>query len=289
MKKPNLFMVGAPKCGTTSLAKWMGEHPEAFLSEIKEPYYFADDLNIGRIKSEKDYNSLYEKARNIHRVVFEASTGYLYSKNAINNILKYCDDKPKFLMVFRNPIEMVYSLHSQLYYMGWEDIGDFETAWFMQEKRAYGEMIPKSCNEKKVLLYKEWCLLGQQLERFIKNSAGCDYYIIWLEDIAFDSKTEFLKLIDFLGIDKRFLPSFKVHNQNKGYRSRHVQLFFDVAYKYKYKLGIKKEFGLSRFNSKKKKRKDMSEEIKKRLIKEFRDDVLLLQDITGRDLRKWLV
>ena len=289
MKKPNLFIIGAPKCGTTSLAKWLSGHPEVFLPEIKEPYYFADDLNIGRIHSEKDYNSLFKNCKKSHKIIFDASTGYLYSNNAINNILRYCDKSPKFVIMLRNPVEMIYSLHSQIYYMGWEDIADFETAWFMQEKRKIGECMPKNCPEKKVLQYKEWCNLGNQLRGFIENAQGSEYHIMWLEDIRKDSKSEYLKLLDFLGLDKSELPSFNAYNPNKGYRSKKIQILLSNLYKYKHKLGIRKEFGLNRFNSIERKREEMSGEMRGLLVKEFKNDVLLLQKITKRNLSEWMI
>ena len=288
MKKPNLFIVGAPKCGTTSLSKWLSNHPEAFLPKIKEPYFFADDLNIGQVKGEKDYNSLFKNIKNIQKIVLDASSGYLYSTNAISNILKYCDEKPKFVIMLRNPVQMVYSLHSQIHYMGWEEVADFESAWFMQEKRKRGELLPKNCPEKKVLLYKEWCKLGHQLREFMGKAEGCECYIMWLDDLREDSKKEYLKLLDFLGLDKSFLPSFNVHNQNKTHRSKNVQIILSKFYKYKHRLGIKKEFGLNRFNSIERRRLEMSGKMRRLLVNEFKDDILLLQEITGRDLKEWL-
>ena len=44
---PNFFIIGAPKCGTTSLAAWLAEHPAIYMSQIKEPHYFSSDLNHG--------------------------------------------------------------------------------------------------------------------------------------------------------------------------------------------------------------------------------------------------
>ena len=44
MKKPNLFLIGAAKCGTTSLYHYLKQHPDLFFPEHKEPHYFSKDL-----------------------------------------------------------------------------------------------------------------------------------------------------------------------------------------------------------------------------------------------------
>ena len=62
MSKPNFFIIGAPKAGTTSLYKYLGDHPNVFMSEIKGPHYFASDLPKKRriIKSKKEYLELFK-------------------------------------------------------------------------------------------------------------------------------------------------------------------------------------------------------------------------------------
>lgn len=61
--KPNFFIVGAPKCGTTALSKYLSEHPNIFISEVKEPHYFAEDLPKYRyVTKESDYLSMFDGA-----------------------------------------------------------------------------------------------------------------------------------------------------------------------------------------------------------------------------------
>jgi len=87
MKKPNFFILGAPKCGTTSLAMWLSEHPNIFMCPIKEPHYFNTD-GLQRIKTLEQYESLFTDAKPEHVAVGEASTHYLYSKEAVPRILE---------------------------------------------------------------------------------------------------------------------------------------------------------------------------------------------------------
>ena len=86
MKKPNFFILGAPKCGTTSLASWLSEHSDVFMSPIKEPHHFCSDFGYKEYRSHQRYLSLFRKANEQHRAIGEASATYLYSKVAVKNI-----------------------------------------------------------------------------------------------------------------------------------------------------------------------------------------------------------
>ena len=86
---PNFFLIGAPKCGTTSLSLYLKEHPEVFISEPKEPHFFSDDINNGGIKDLTGYLDCFKGAQVECGIIGDASTLYLYSKNAIQNILKF--------------------------------------------------------------------------------------------------------------------------------------------------------------------------------------------------------
>ena len=56
MRKPNFFVVGAPKCGTTALYQYLAQHPDVFLPETKEVHYFGSDLYLpGETRSEQEY------------------------------------------------------------------------------------------------------------------------------------------------------------------------------------------------------------------------------------------
>ena len=69
MKNPNFFIIGAPKCGTTSLATWLGSHPQIYFSPNKEPHYFYSPY--GQSMVEKEYLSLFDAANASHAVCAE--------------------------------------------------------------------------------------------------------------------------------------------------------------------------------------------------------------------------
>jgi hypothetical protein len=95
-KLPNFFIIGAPKCGTTSLSKWLAGHPEVYFSPIKEPHFFNTDENWFWRGTEKKYLKLFEKVKTYHLAIGEGSVRYLNSKVAVTNIEKF-SNKEKYL------------------------------------------------------------------------------------------------------------------------------------------------------------------------------------------------
>ncbi len=123
---PNFFIVGAPKCGTTALSEYLREHPNVFMCSPKEPKYFDFDFNYPIEWTEKSYLNLYSKADpKRHHAIGEASVTYHYSECAISRILKL-NPESKFIIMLRNPVDLVRSWHAQEIFTGQENISDFE-------------------------------------------------------------------------------------------------------------------------------------------------------------------
>ena len=111
--RPDFFIVGAPKCGTTALYEYLRQHPAVFMPFHKEPLFFGDDLTrrYGRLTLH-DYMRLFKDAKPGQRVG-EASAWYLYSRSAAAEIKAYAPDAQIIVMV-RNPVDMMYAEHSQV-------------------------------------------------------------------------------------------------------------------------------------------------------------------------------
>ena len=128
MRKPNLFIVGAPKSGTTALYEYLKVHPEIFMSAYKEPHYFGSDLRGPRMEqfrgNDRKYLSLFAAATN-EKWVGEASIWYLYSQRAAQEIKAY-DPNAAIIIMLRNPLEMGYSMFYQSSYTGNEILPTFE-------------------------------------------------------------------------------------------------------------------------------------------------------------------
>src|SRR3546814_3494622 len=86
---PNLFLVGAAKCGTTAMASYLGQHPEIFFSDPKEPLFFGRDLyHTWRLEDFDAYLDLFTGAREA-RWIGEGTAWYLYSRRAAEEIKSF--------------------------------------------------------------------------------------------------------------------------------------------------------------------------------------------------------
>ena len=136
-KKPNFFIVGAPKCGTTSMNAYLKQHPDIFVPERKELHYFGSDLAFQRDSFlEEAYSKHFENWED-QKVGGEASAWYLYSERAAEEIHQFNSDA-KIIIMLRNPADMVHAHHSQAMYVGGESITNFDEALDAEEGRRNG-------------------------------------------------------------------------------------------------------------------------------------------------------
>jgi len=243
MKKPNFFIIGAPKCGTTSLAAWLKEHQQIYMSTPKEPHHFNTDQRYIMVKESSDYDRLFEKANNQHLAVGEASVFYLYSQEAVPNIENYAADI-KYIVCLRNPIEMAYSLHEQLIISGYEDEQNFEAAWFLQDDRMHGKSIPSLCKDSIFLQYGAVCSLGVQLERLYTHVPQERVFPLLLDDLRDDPRAAYLRVLKFLNVEDDGRTDYFVKNPAKALRSPWVMKMVRRLGNVKRSLGIRHTFGI---------------------------------------------
>jgi Sulfotransferase domain len=293
MKRPNFFIVGAPKCGTTSLAKWLGEHSQIFMSNPKEIYFFDTDQSIGKVESLKQYLHIFERAQDKHLAVGEASVTYLSSQVAVTNILAF-DPGAKFIVMLRNPIEMVQSLHHELLWDGWECIEDFEVAWRSRNVRELGKgKSGKQCTYLPFLHYEDMCKLGGQVERLLKSVNVKSVLFIVMDDLTKNSLNEYSRALEFLGVPSNESVSIKAGNARKIARNSFIRNITIRLFNLKLLFRLKfLSFGilntLDQINKTKNKVSPIRPELKQELVDVFRDDVNKLSDILGRDFSHWL-
>ena len=292
MKKPNFFIIGAPKCGTTSLYNWLREHPNIFMPEHpKEPMFFDTDITQHNLSLQK-YEKLFYDANDSHIAVGEASTTYLRSKVAVNKILEYAPDA-KFIITVRNQIEMAISGHSQMLYTLFEDIADFQEAWKAQEVRKKGLRIPKKCkNAIHRLFYGEICKIGEQLNKVYQSVPQENIKVIFLDDLKNNPRDTYLETLDFLNVPDNGRQSFVATNIRKQPKNVWVSHFLNTLGKTKKTLGLR---GLNTgilanihsWNQIPKKTEGLDETFKKELIDYFHEDREILSRLTKRDLSRW--
>ncbi len=222
--KPNFFIVGAPKCGTTSLYHYLRQHPDVFLPHseteywrYKEPNHFCQDLIAWPglcIETTDKYLSLFESASGEKRVG-EASALNLYSKEAAQNIARFAPDA-KIIIMLRHPVDMMQSWHHDCMRWGHEIVGDFERAVLLDDERRQGQSLPKGSGYPSCLVYRDIAAFGAQVQRYY-DAFGKDQVGVWLlEDMASAPAETFRQVATFLDVDPEFKPAFDVHNKKKG-------------------------------------------------------------------------
>jgi len=290
MIKPNFFIIGAPKCGTTSLAAWLAEHPDIYMSPTKEPHFFNTD-HRRFLSSIEGYERLFEGATSRHAAVGEASVWYMYSAEAVRNILDYNPDA-KFIVMLRNPIDMAPSLHEELVFTGREDVTDFATAWGLQEARRTGAQLPRMAWEPKYLQYGDLCSLGAQLDRVLESVQRHRVKQVFLDDLKVDPQRIYREVLGFLGVADDGRSDFRALNQAKARRWPALLKLSFAAITVKKALGVEGGLGLWRHvdnaNRVDRTRKPIDAKMRSMLRDYFRADIGQLARLTGRDLAAWL-
>ena len=152
MKNPNLFIVGAPKSGTTFLYYYLKQHPDIYFPNFKEPHFFGSDLirrNGAYNLSLDEYQDLFKTDK---KIIGEASTFYIFSKDAPEEIYNF-NPKAKIIIMLRDLVDLVHSLHSQFVFSGDEVIEDFTQALELEDSRLSGNSIPNQTTVVNKLFY----------------------------------------------------------------------------------------------------------------------------------------
>lgn len=293
--KPNFFIVGAPKCGTTSMAAWLGQHPAIFIPGMKEPNFFNTDDNQGPVYGVTTldaYEALFASATAGQRAIGEASVFYLSSGVAMANILHYQPDA-RFIVMLRNPIDMAPALHAEMLILGLENVRDFRTAWDLQYDRRRGRHVPRlSGSWRRLFLYADVCALGTQLQALFTAVRRDRVLTILLDDVAADPRREYLRALRFLRVDDDFRREFPVYNSARVNRSPHLTRALFLAIQIKDRLGIRLNLDLWRRvferNVVTTPRESLPCAVIDMLRCHFADEVALLGDLLGRNLQHWL-
>jgi hypothetical protein len=297
---PNFFIVGAPKCGTTALYEYLRPHPSIFLSSVKEPHFFARDLGTyPRIKTLEDYEALFAARTQAQTRVGEASVYYLRSTVAIPNIRAF-NPAAKLIAMFRNPVEMVYALHSQLCYVMEEPERDFELAWRLQERRSRGLDVPAHSRGAFLLQYAEFARFGTQAQRLTSTFPPDQVKIILYDDFAAAPQRVYDEVIEFLEIPHDGRTEFPRVNESKRARFPWLSRFVrkpPPALRQGYR-SLKQVVGSDRLNAiaraivgrntVKERRDPLSPAFRAELVEAFRDEVGVLARLLNRDLSHWV-
>ncbi len=305
-RRPNFFIIGAPKSGTTSLYDYLAGHPDVYMSPVKEPFYFSPDVQGGlrrRFNMGQDddkHLALYGDARDEKRVG-EASTRYLVSRVAPGLIREFSPDARAIAML-RNPVDFVYALHNERFSQGAENVEDFARALALDAQRRAGRRLPRGSNPLGAV-YRDNAMFGRQIEHWYREFDPSRMHVIVFDDFARDTPGEFRKVLEFLEIDPDYVPaSFAVSNPSHRLRggivrsilkSRPAQFVAHGALPLLIGQNrtsrIAQRVRQSRINKKPNPRPPMPAALRRQLAQEFAPDVALLSQLIGRDLTaEWL-
>lgn len=291
VKKPNFFILGAPKCGTTALAQRLAEHPQIYFSPRKEPHFFNHD-GIPATWTLAEYERLFSAADVRHRAIGEGSTHYLFSRVAVPRILEYTPDA-RFIVCLRNPITMAPALHAECLHQGWETVRDFSTAWYLQELRSSGRRIPGTARrDPDRLLYGPYCRLGEQVQRLYAHVDRDRVLPVLLDDVRRDPAAEYRRVLGFLGADDDGRKDFPVVNARRQTRSVALAQAVRHAIKLRNALGLHGDWGIAdrirRLNTRTPGGNRVGDSTTAALRDYFADDIRRLETLLGRDLSGWL-
>jgi hypothetical protein len=220
MAKPNFFIIGAPKCGTTALSEYLRQNPRIGFAAPKEPVYFCTDYpKVRNFTDEKEYlEQCFGHCRDRDLLaVGEGSTLYFYSAEAVPNILAF-EPQARFIVMLRNPVDMVPALHAEKLASLEEDVTRFEKAWFLQKDRLSGKNMPKFCRDARLVQYASLGRLGMHLQRIYSQIPEDRRMAIVFDDFACDPRKVYSEVLSFLGVpDDRRTEFPKI---NRHYRKR---------------------------------------------------------------------
>lgn len=291
-RQPNLFLIGAPKCGTTTIASWLAAHPQVHFSEIKEPHHF---YSPHRPKMDEwRYNNLFCNAPPGATYLAEGSVWYLFGSEIAIPQIERNINSAKYIVCLRNPITMAPSLHAQKLATGHEVLRNFSEAWKASDTRSRGEPykifgIPDG--DPRHMAYKESCRIGTQLQTLYKLVSQHRIHIIFLDDIISTPTAVWSDLLRFLNLPFQEINLHRNHNPATKRKSQTLHQAFMSLALLKSKLGIKKPSGLLKrmvqANLEAAPYPEVPDSIRREIIYNFIPEIEILEDITGRDLSHW--
>jgi hypothetical protein len=297
---PNFFIVGSPKCGTTSLSAYLRVHPNIFMSIPKEPSYFANDFpGIQFVQNRNDYLRLFSKTGDQHLAIGEASPAYIFSRNAIENIRAF-NRQSKIIIMLRKPVDMLLSYHAQLVYSLFENVMDFEKAWHLQKERARGLWIPRTCREPKFLQYRHVASFGRHMQRILDLFSRDQIHVVFFEEFIRDTKDSYRGILNFLGVPDDERTQFPVVNERKSFVSSKINRALHLPPKLLYRIlnlfngtpighGLLKcHEAIKQANSKPLEKISTSQHLRLQINSELQTDIELLSRLLDKNLSHWV-
>ncbi|HTB71289.1 MAG TPA: sulfotransferase [Solirubrobacteraceae bacterium] len=205
-RMPDFFIVGSPKSGTTALYEMLRRHPQIYMPDCKEPWFFAEELRErtpprpeGVPATLAEYRALFDAAAPEQRVG-EASAMYLWSRTAARRI---ADQQPdaRIIAILREPASFLRSLHLQWVKTYVETENDFGRAIALEQSRRQGREIPPYTYWPRALLYSEHVRYVEQLRRYRERFPPERMKVLIYDDFQRDNEATVREVLRFLDVD----------------------------------------------------------------------------------------
>ncbi|MEM9806508.1 MAG: sulfotransferase [Cyanobacteria bacterium P01_A01_bin.123] len=305
--KPDFFIVGAPKCGTTSLCYYLSQHPEIFMPEEKEPNFFNTDI-VHYKRDLEEYLNLFSDHR--HELCGEGSAWYLYSNTAAQAIKQF-NPQAKIIIALRDPVALIESLHSENMVCGYETIKDLPRAIEAEALRKNGQLAVKSATLKQRWYCHDWYLyrnvaaFSNQVKRYLEHFDHENIHFVIFDDLCKDTRGEYKRLLQFLGAENTdFEPEFDIQRSNRQVKYSRFYSFFaappdslirfirritpNVLKPVISKLGWQIISGAKRVLTIPKARQSNDLTFRTQLKQQFESEVMQLSKLLNRDLTHWV-
>jgi len=292
MKLPNFLIVGAAKCGTTSLYRYLEQHPDVFMPRWKELSLFIGDPYgpLHRVKKPAYYRMVFKKAGR-EKAVGEASTCYLYDPDAPRLIQSGLGDI-KIIITLRNPVDMAYSLYNHQLRKEGEHLTTFESALRAEAGRLRSARFRKTCYGWHAnYYYSTRGYYHEQVKRYLDTFGRENVKLFLFDDLAADPAGITREAYRFIGVESSFTPEIKIHNQggrivavprfweDRGLLQKTVSFVFSRNFPRKLPLLIKKrKLGPA---------SPIDRATAQRLSLKFQEDIGRLEQLIARDLSAW--
>ena len=299
--KPNFFIVGAPKCGTSAMAHYLARHPDIYMAK-KEMHAFGTDLRFGIQFYRRDLAAYLAEFHAVHAqsVVGEASVWYLFSTSAAAEIQAF-NQESKILIMLREPAEALHSLYYQFLYDGNEDLPTFEEALAAEADRRAGRRIPHQTHFAQGLAYRETVRYTEQVRRYFDLFGRNQVQVIIYDDFIADTAAVYRQALDFLGLHANGVGAkFEVVNGNKSVRSAGLRAVLNQRYFRAGMVALARRLprpmflalrgvdrSLWKLNTRPVRRPPLRPELRAQLKREFASEIEQLSELLERDLTHW--
>jgi len=302
MVMPNFFIVGAPKCATSSMAAYLGQHPDVYMSPEKEPHFFMSEGGTldsfsgnnnywwsSRILNRMDYENLFSGVKN-EIAIGEASTWYLFLPKCAERIKSEIPDA-KIIIFLRNPVDRAFSDFKHSLKFNLENITDFNEAVLVDDDR-----IKK--NDIHAQYYIQLGMYYSQVKRYFDVFGRQQVRVYLYDDIMTKLDATIKNIFTFLGVPDNFkvdtherhmvsqLPVGKLGYNRLGQMLKNnlvakkvvKTIFPSFVYKYMKNLVDKRTQITTR----------MTTATRAELMAIYKDDLIKLQQLIDKDLSGWI-